>query len=144
METSDLVSLWHQECTLRSEATSIQREILRDNEERCQHEVEAMDAAVEREMARIELEHERIDNERLRGDNEHALEMADLEIEKLRLEAIRDGNVSGQRELDDLVNRLRVPWTVHARESRANALRVYLEVVLVVYGTYVFINICRQ
>lgn len=149
METSELLSLWHYESSLRREAASVQMEVLNDNTDRRQHELNAMSLAFECEMVRFGLEHERlhndlhqgnneftqamtkINNERQQAENEYTLALKKLEIERLRLEILRDRKVSDHEELYGPVKKPRRPWYVRGANALA-AERTVLKLVALV------------
>lgn len=144
METRELVELWRHESELRTEASRVQREVLNDNSERRGHEWLAMQLAFDREMARFELEREKLEHERHRFELEDARETAQMELDQLRLELVRDGKVSDLKAVDDMVNELRKPWIVRAEEALARAARAALEVVVLALFAMVLMRLCDQ
>ncbi|ROW08491.1 hypothetical protein VMCG_03238 [Cytospora schulzeri] len=104
-EIDALLSLWERELSLRCDAATIQMAVLNDNVDRRQHEMDALNLALERirrkydhlqEMEKLQIELRKVE-----------LKLGEVQLEKLRHEMLQEGTVSNYNELDDLVNRLR-------------------------------------
>lgn len=135
LETSDLLSLWDQEISMRREAATVQMAVLDDNVDRRRHELASLDRALERarkinkhlrEMGRLENELRMLE-----------YKLREMELEKLRLDTLREAKVSDRNELVDLFNKLRSnpapdkPWFVRAKDSLVAEIPLFLDLIAV-------------
>lgn len=109
--------------------------VLEDNTDRRRHELDILNIALERtrdlhkhvqEMGKLEAELRKLE-----------VKLKEMELEGLRLEALREANVSDRSELVDLMNKVRSdpapdkPWYVHAKELLVADIPLFLELVAV-------------